>query len=35
MADEHADLGFGCTLSFIGLGLPERNLTEAERSRTE
>jgi protease-4 len=34
-AGEHADLGFGFTLPFIGLGLPDRNLTEAERSRME
>jgi protease-4 len=34
-AGEHADLGFGFTLPFIGPGLPDRNLTEAERSRME
>jgi protease-4 len=34
-AGEHADLGFGFTLPFIGMGLPDRNLTEAERSRME
>jgi protease-4 len=32
---EHADLGFGFTLPFIGLGLPDRDLTEPERSRME
>ncbi len=31
-AGEHADLGFGFTLPFIGLGLPDRNLTDAERN---
>ena len=34
-AGEHADLGFGFTLPFIGLGLPDRDLTEPERSRME
>lgn len=34
-AGQHADLGFGFTLPLIGLGLPDRNLTEAERSRME
>jgi len=34
-AGDHADLGFGFTLPLIGLGLPDRNLTEAERSRME
>lgn len=34
-AGEHADLGFGFTLPLICLGLPDRNLTEAERSRME
>jgi protease-4 len=34
-AGDHADLGFGLVLPFIGLGLPDRNLTEAERSRME
>jgi protease-4 len=32
---EHADLGFGFTLPLIGLGLPDRDLTEPERSRME
>ncbi len=34
-AGEHADLGFGFTLPLIGLGLPDRNLTDAERLRME
>ena len=34
-AGQHADLGFGFTLPLIGLGLPDRNLTDAERSRME
>jgi protease-4 len=34
-AGKHADLGFGFTLPLIGVGLPDRNLTEAERSRME
>lgn len=32
---DHADLGFGFTLPFVGLGLPDRNMNEAERSRME
>ena len=32
---EHADLGFGFTLPFIGLGLPDRAMTDAERARME
>jgi protease-4 len=31
----HADLGFGFTLPLIGLGLPDRDLTEPERARME
>ena len=31
----HADLGFGFRLPFIGAGLPDRNLTEAERAVAE
>ena len=31
----HADLGFGFRLPFLGLGLPDRNLTEQERSVAE
>ncbi|MCI0707595.1 MAG: signal peptide peptidase SppA [Ignavibacteriae bacterium] len=34
-AGEHADLGFGFALPFIGAGLPDRNLTEAERAKAE
>jgi protease-4 len=34
-AGEHADLGFGFTLPFIGAGIPDRNLTNEERSRME
>ena len=34
-AGEHADLGFGFALPFIGLGLPDRDLTEPERARME
>jgi protease-4 len=34
-AGEHADLGFGFTLPFIGLGLPDRDLTEPERAKME
>lgn len=30
---KHADLGFGFTLPLIGIGLPDRNLTEEERGR--
>jgi protease IV len=32
---KHADLGFGFTLPFIGLGIPDRNMTEEERSKAE
>ena len=31
----HADLGFGFRLPFIGLGIPDRNLTPEERTRAE
>lgn len=34
-AGQHADLGFGFTFPLIGLGLPDRNLTDMERSRME
>ena len=34
-AGDHADLGFGFSLPFIGLGLPDRNLTDIERARVE
>ena len=34
-AGTHADLGFGFTLPFVGLGLPDRNLTPEERGRME
>ncbi len=32
---KHADLGFGFTLPFIGLGIPDRNMTAEERSKVE
>ncbi|MCK9409711.1 MAG: signal peptide peptidase SppA [Bacteroidetes bacterium] len=32
---EHADLGFGIRMPFIGLGLPDRNLTTEEHVRME
>ena len=32
---EHADLGFGFAVPLIGIGLPDRNLTEPERARME
>ncbi|MDP4172484.1 MAG: signal peptide peptidase SppA [Bacteroidota bacterium] len=32
---EHADLGFGATVPFIGLSLPDRNLDAAEKKRME
>ncbi|MFA5833774.1 MAG: signal peptide peptidase SppA [Bacteroidota bacterium] len=32
---EHADLGFGIRMPFIGLGLPDRNLTTEEHERME
>jgi protease-4 len=31
----HADLGFGFTLPFLGLGIPDRNLTTEERAKAE
>jgi protease-4 len=31
----HADLGFGFRLPFIGLGIPDRNMTTEERARIE
>jgi protease-4 len=31
----HADLGFGARLPLIGIGLPDRNMTEEERSKME
>lgn len=31
----HADLGFGFGLPFIGLGLPDRNMTPEERAKAE
>lgn len=34
-AGDHADLGFGFRLPFLGLGLPDRNLDEDERTRAE
>ena len=34
-AGAHADLGFGFRLPFIGLGLPDRNLTTEERAVAE
>jgi protease-4 len=30
-AGDHADIGFGMVLPFLGLGVPDRNLTEWER----
>ncbi|MGE5497350.1 MAG: S49 family peptidase, partial [Syntrophothermus sp.] len=32
---EHAELGFGATVPFIGVSLPDRNLTKEERTRME
>ncbi|HEX2865682.1 MAG TPA: signal peptide peptidase SppA [Ignavibacteriales bacterium] len=32
---DHADLGFGASLPFMGIGLPDRNLTPEERARFE
>jgi protease-4 len=32
---DHADLGFGVRLPLLGIRIPARNLTEAERSRVE
>ncbi len=34
-AGEHADLGFGMTMPFFGLTLPDRNLTDNERGKME
>jgi protease IV len=34
-AGAHADLGFGFRLPLIGLGIPDRNLTEMEHARME
>lgn len=34
-AGSHADLGFGFTLPFLGLRLPDRDLTAEERARME
>jgi protease-4 len=34
-AGEHADLGFGFRMPFLGMGIPDRNLTEAERAKAE
>jgi protease-4 len=34
-AGEHADLGFGFTLPFVGVSLPDRALTTDERARME
>lgn len=34
-AGKHADLGFGFSLPFIGLGLPDRNMTPEERAKAE
>lgn len=31
----HADIGFGFRLPFLGVGLPDRNLTEEERAAVE
>lgn len=32
---KHADLGFGFSLPLLGIGLPDRNLTDVERSKVE
>ncbi|MBU2471907.1 MAG: S49 family peptidase, partial [Bacteroidetes bacterium] len=32
---KHADLGFGFRLPFIGVGIPDRNMTDEERSKVE
>jgi protease-4 len=32
---EHADVGFGFALPFLGIGLPDRNLTDQEREKVE
>lgn len=34
-AGKHADLGFGFTFPFLGVGLPDRNLTPEERASVE
>ena len=34
-AGEHADLGFGFRLPFLGVGIPDRNLTDIERAKAE
>jgi protease-4 len=34
-AGAHADLGFGFTLPFIGLGVPDRDVTDEERAKAE
>ncbi len=34
-SSSHADLGFGFRFPFIGLGIPDRNLDEKERTRME
>ncbi|MGH2569215.1 MAG: signal peptide peptidase SppA [Bacteroidota bacterium] len=34
-AGEHADLGFGFRLPFIGASIPDRNLTDVERTKME
>ncbi len=32
---EHADIGFGFVMPFVGIGLPDRNLTSDERGKIE
>jgi protease-4 len=34
-AGDHADLGFGFALPLVGIGIPDRNLTEMERTTME
>jgi len=34
-AGDHADIGFGFRLPFLGLGIPDRDLTDLERSKAE
>ncbi|MBI3194230.1 MAG: signal peptide peptidase SppA [Ignavibacteriae bacterium] len=34
-AGKHADLGFGFSLPFFGMGIPDRNLSEEERAKIE
>ena len=34
-AGKHADFGFGFTLPFVGVGIPDRNLTDMERAKVE